>query len=90
MTTIFVMMAWLILYYQTQHLPVQCLGGTTDVHKSMPQTLDGIELSQGHPEVRHETLSWLFARDSVLSVLICYNAKEMAQGQSGWKRHIRA
>ena len=25
----------------------------TDVHKYMPQTLDGLELSQWHPEMKH-------------------------------------
>ena len=34
-------------------LPVQCPEGATDVHKYMPQILDGLELSQWHPEVRH-------------------------------------
>ena len=49
------------LYYYCLAHPVfsdmmiasKCPEGATDVHKYMPQTLDGQELSQWHPEVKH-------------------------------------
>ena len=48
-----VILAWLILYTPTQCLPVQCPEGATDVDKFMPQTLDGLVLSQWHLKVKH-------------------------------------
>ena len=53
MTEIFIIAAWNIVCAFRQCLLVHCLEGATDVHKYMPQTLDGLELSQQHPEVRH-------------------------------------
>ena len=53
MINIFVILAWHILYSQSRCLQVQCPEKETDVHKFMPQTLDGLELSQWHPEVKH-------------------------------------
>ena len=53
MIVTFITVAWHILYFQTWCFPVQCLEGATDVHKYMPQMLDGLELSQWHPEVKH-------------------------------------
>ena len=53
MTEIFVIVALHILYSQTWCLPVQCPEGVTNVHKDMPQTLDGLELFLWHLEVKH-------------------------------------
>ena len=50
---IFVIITWHILYSQTWYLPVQSSEGATEVHKYMPQTLDELELSQWHPEMKH-------------------------------------
>ena len=47
----------------------------------MPQTLDALEVSQWHPEVKHETLSLLFMRDGVVPTCICNNAIGMVQGK---------
>ena len=52
-TKIFVILACHIMYSQTHSLPAQYPEGVTDVHKYMPQTLDLLELSQWHPEVKH-------------------------------------
>ena len=48
MTEIFVIVALYILCFQSQYLPVQCQEGASDVHKYMPQTLDGLEFFQWH------------------------------------------
>ena len=53
---------------QTQCLLVQCPESVTDVHKYMPQTLDG-------------TLSLPFVGDGVPPVCICNNVKEMIKGK---------
>ena len=53
MKEILIIIVWHVLYSQAQCLPVQCSGEATDVHKYMPQTLDVLELSQWHPEVKH-------------------------------------
>ena len=49
----FVIIAWNILCFPTQCLPPQHPEGATDVHKYMPQTLDGLGPSQWHQEVMH-------------------------------------
>ena len=49
---IFIIITWHILCFQMQSLPVQCPEGSTDVHKYIPQTFDGLELFQWHPEVK--------------------------------------
>ena len=51
-----------------------------NVHKYMPQTLDGLKaFPMASRSEAHETLSLLVARDDVPSACICDNAKEMIQ-----------
>ena len=51
------------------------------MHKYMPQTLDQLELSQWHWEVKHKTLPLLFARNGVPPAYIYDNANEKIQGK---------
>ena len=52
MISIFIIIAWHIVCFQMQCLSVQCQGEATYVHKNMSQTLNGLQLSQWHPELK--------------------------------------
>ena len=81
MIIIFVILDWLILFFQTQCLPVQCPEGAAYVHKLMPQTLDGLELSLWHPEhmrVCHYSLWGMVSHQHVSQGKFHQKLKEVA------------